>query len=93
VVTRGADDPFGHRQADAPGGTDREIDDADAQQSLRLWHSASTHSDEPRPLAASGSRDDTHVPIRFYRQISSRSRGRRLPDFDVADSIDPTFVQ
>ncbi len=45
-VLAGADTPFEYWQADTPDGTDFDVDNADEDESLRLWHSACARSRE-----------------------------------------------
>lgn len=45
-VLSGADTPFVYWHADTPDGTDFDVDDADVDESLRLWHSAYARSRE-----------------------------------------------
>lgn len=43
-ILPGTDTPFAHWRADAPDGADFDVDDADADESLRLWHNACDRS-------------------------------------------------
>ncbi|WP_067685880.1 DinB family protein [Nocardia jejuensis] len=45
-ILSGSNTPFEYWQADAPDGTDFEVDNADADEALRLWHNAYTRSRE-----------------------------------------------
>ncbi|WP_239003607.1 mycothiol transferase [Nocardia panacis] len=45
-VLSGSDDSFVYWQGDAPDGADFDVEDADAEESLRLWHSACDRSRE-----------------------------------------------
>lgn len=46
VLSEADDTPFMYWQADAPDGSDFDVDTADADESLRLWHSACARSRE-----------------------------------------------
>ncbi|WP_330180317.1 DinB family protein [Nocardia sp. NBC_01503] len=45
-ILSGSDAPFRYWQADTPDGTDFDVDDADVEESLRLWHNTYAQSRE-----------------------------------------------
>ncbi|WP_238846899.1 DinB family protein [Nocardia arthritidis] len=69
-IMSGADTPFAYWQADTPDGSDVDVDDADVDESLRLWHSACARSREI--VAACDSLDTVGVYQRTGNRYSLR---------------------
>ncbi|WP_067476023.1 DinB family protein [Nocardia amamiensis] len=61
-ILSGTDTPFMYWHADTPDGTDFDVDDADSDESLRLWHSACARSRETADACESLDTFGVHRP-------------------------------